>query len=668
MTNISHRKRFALVGQLAVLGLCLALPLAGCGAGGRLPGSGGGGASPIGRKIGSMTFRVAWPKPSRLIPVAAKAIVISVTRNGNPVVSKTIVKPADFTATTPPSTVSFDALEVGESSAVNESDRVITYTVTATAYPEDPAVASGTAQATGFITADLSTDNPTVNKGLTMGTTIKSIVVTSPTLGKNLGPGRVMTLTGEAYDGPNGTGNLVLTTPATWTWSVNTTAGGTLSASTGNPVTFTGKSVAARVTTRVTAKELESNIIGTANVVTVPVGLANGVWAKFHGNARNQGVAGGGPAVTATPALVSGWANTAAAAQVVFSSPIVAPDGTVYVGAYDGNLYAFRSNGSLKWRFRTGGAIESSALISKDGTIYIGSSDKKLYALQDAGSSANLIWSYEANGPIFGSPAIDSNGYLYFAAADPDTRLICVDSLNGQPKRVGNAPWIFTASAGIQTAPALNVAEDTVYVGDVNGNAYAINTTDATARWSYASGSTIYSSSLSLATVGGKTTVFFGTVEGKLHAVDAATGALAWADAVDTEGQLYGTPAISPDGSTVYVATFDNVSGLDRSRVLAYRTVDGSPVWDETAIPAFNPGFTSSPALSNDGSVLYIGCYDGNIYGIDTASGAILWTFNPAPKDSSGNPLTEYFDSSPGVGANGTIYIGGVTGRVYAIK
>ncbi|MCB1222234.1 PQQ-like beta-propeller repeat protein, partial [bacterium] len=59
----------------------------------------------------------------------------------------------------------------------------------------------------------------------------------------------------------------------------------------------------------------------------------------------------------------------------VFSSPSLAPDGTVYIGSLDFSLYAINPDGSLKWSFPTGGIVYSSAAIADDGTIYFGSDD-----------------------------------------------------------------------------------------------------------------------------------------------------------------------------------------------------------------------------------------------------------------------------------------------------
>lgn len=65
------------------------------------------------------------------------------------------------------------------------------------------------------------------------------------------------------------------------------------------------------------------------------------------------------------------------------SSPAIDVEGSVYVGTSDGKVYAFRSDGSIKWTYQTQNWIESSPAIGWDGTIYIGSNDKHLYAIGD---------------------------------------------------------------------------------------------------------------------------------------------------------------------------------------------------------------------------------------------------------------------------------------------
>ena len=54
----------------------------------------------------------------------------------------------------------------------------------------------------------------------------------------------------------------------------------------------------------------------------------------------------------------------------------------MYVGSWDNYLYAIKPDGTLKWRYGTGGYVVSSPAIGPDGTVYVGSWDGYLYAFQ----------------------------------------------------------------------------------------------------------------------------------------------------------------------------------------------------------------------------------------------------------------------------------------------
>ena len=100
------------------------------------------------------------------------------------------------------------------------------------------------------------------------------------------------------------------------------------------------------------------------------------------------------------------------------SSPAVGPDGTVYIGCYDQNLYAIRdlgTEGVVDWTFPTGGGIDGSPAVDGCGTIYVGSRDSTVYAINPDGS---LRWSFPTGGYIEASPALDDRGLLYIGCSD----------------------------------------------------------------------------------------------------------------------------------------------------------------------------------------------------------------------------------------------------------
>jgi len=57
-------------------------------------------------------------------------------------------------------------------------------------------------------------------------------------------------------------------------------------------------------------------------------------------------------------------------------------DGTVFVGSWDGNVYALDADdGTEQWAFQTGNAVSNSPTVV-DGTVFVGSGDGNVYALE----------------------------------------------------------------------------------------------------------------------------------------------------------------------------------------------------------------------------------------------------------------------------------------------
>jgi outer membrane protein assembly factor BamB len=99
-------------------------------------------------------------------------------------------------------------------------------------------------------------------------------------------------------------------------------------------------------------------------------------------------------------------------------------DGIIYFVSSDSSLRAINPNGSLRWRYVTGGPIASSPSIGSDGTVYIGSSDGRLYAINPDGSRKWSV-SFPFDYPVSSSPAIGSDGTIY--ALTRDLRIINPD-------------------------------------------------------------------------------------------------------------------------------------------------------------------------------------------------------------------------------------------------
>ena len=309
-------------------------------------------------------------------------------------------------------------------------------------------------------------------------------------------------------------------------------------------------------------------------------------------------------------------------AESNYSSPAIAADGTVYVGSQDDYLYAVNPNGTLKWRYLTGGVVRSSPAIAADGTVYVGSYDHSLYALNPDGT---LKWRYLTGGDVPSSPAIAADGTIIFGSRDKTIYALNPDS---------TVKWSYPTSGEVYSSPAI-APDGTIYCGSNDRFLHALNP-GGSLKWSYKVSRDIQSSP-AIASDG---TVYFGAEDGILYALNPDS-TLKWS--VTTNGQILTSPAIAPDGTVYFGSSDDGFYALNP---------DGSTKWRY----ATGKDVNSSPAISSNGTV-YFGSDDDNLYAL-RADSTLVWWY----------PTDYQIESSPTIGPDGTVYFVGYDGYLYALK
>ena len=258
----------------------------------------------------------------------------------------------------------------------------------------------------------------------------------------------------------------------------------------------------------------------------------------------------------------------------------------------------------VKWSFPTGARIVSSPVLA-EGLIVFGSDDGKVYAL-DA-HTGRQRWMHRTGGPVPSTPAI-SGGVVYVVSYDG--RLYALELASGEPV------WTY-ASGGERRFEARGL--------------HGLQPRQQTIADAF----DVFLSS----PVVGQGMVFFGSGDGRLHAVDAATGAARWTFA--TGDVVHGSPALA-DGVLV-VGSWD-------SRVYALDAATGRERWryqgGEDPLLHNQVGFQSSPAVAD--GVVYIGGRDSRLHAIDAATGQARWSFATG---------TSWVISSPAV-ARGRVIFG----------
>jgi outer membrane protein assembly factor BamB len=79
-----------------------------------------------------------------------------------------------------------------------------------------------------------------------------------------------------------------------------------------------------------------------------------------------------------------------------------------------------------KWEIKLGGWLHSSPALAKDGTIYIGASGdaKALFAVNPDGTKR---WEYPVPGNVTTAPVVGQFGTIYFSADDDKIRALTPD-------------------------------------------------------------------------------------------------------------------------------------------------------------------------------------------------------------------------------------------------
>ncbi|SER28128.1 outer membrane protein assembly factor BamB family protein [Natrinema salaciae] len=229
-----------------------------------------------------------------------------------------------------------------------------------------------------------------------------------------------------------------------------------------------------------------------------------------------------------------------------------------------------------------------------------------------------------------------------------DRRSVRVADRNGTEIVDRNAIRTGARIAELNLTPtALDAADGTagdptVYVGSNDGNLYALDTRTGEIEWSFEAESKVLSSP----TVADGT-VYVGDDEGFVHAIDAADGTERWSfDSEKEFGEVFSSPTVV-DG-TVYVGAYDSI--WDEDTLYALDAETGSEQW------SFDTGgdVYSSPTVV-DGTV-YIGSNDNNVYAIDADDGTEEWRFE-----------TGHFVRSAPTVVDGTVYVGSYDGSLYAL-
>jgi outer membrane protein assembly factor BamB len=287
------------------------------------------------------------------------------------------------------------------------------------------------------------------------------------------------------------------------------------------------------------------------------------------------------------------------------------------------------------------------------------------------GDAASLNFAFPVGAQVRSDPTFDSTDQtVYFGSDDSPTNNFWAVRSNGELK------WSFDAgSTDVQSKPALDtfLGWRFVYVNATNGNLFRIRAengaqTGMTMNIGVSVGNTDFPSPV----VDRNHQVYIGsTANNSLYAyenVDPFFWRLRWSRLL---GEDVDAPPVADltggayDG-TIYVGRDRDFLGPIGGRVFSFAE-DGTwnPNWGGTETDAFVTDFNvdTQPALSNEGSRIYVVDDSGVVYSIFAGTGLQEWRLSLNEPIDFVHPVV---DTTGGV-ADGTIYVPTNGGRLYAI-
>ena len=292
----------------------------------------------------------------------------------------------------------------------------------------------------------------------------------------------------------------------------------------------------------------------------------------------------------------------------VFAHISIAEDGTLYVNSEDRRLWAFNSDGTVKWNNLEFEVWGSDPLIRADGRIIVGSQlggAARVACIRDDDDEAVIEWTSDPIAKTLHlnetNVSVAPDGTLYIASGQDPSRLLYAIEGNGQ---------------GLSTS-----AQWPKYMGNIHNNGHGPKEPEKEAKegdilWQRHVSRTVESipaiDGLGNVYAAGDTDVYSYTLDGVFR-WRAEVGEGAWSE--------FHAPSLSPDEKVLYCG------GV--SYMFALNTETGKILWKNSD---FEVGFHSAPTVSRDGKRIYYG--EGaeddegdSFYCIDSSDGSIIWEY-----------------------------------------
>lgn len=341
------------------------------------------------------------------------------------------------------------------------------------------------------------------------------------------------------------------------------------------------------------------------------------------------------------------------------ATPIIA-DGTIYIGDLDGTFHALSlTTGETRWKFEgeagfsAAAAFVAGAADSTDGSpsLVVAGDSFGVVRGFDA-KTGEVAWKHERDGEISGGPSVvvDRPGGrpATILVGSQDASLVCLSAESGKEL------WSHSITDQIRCMPT--VVAGRILIAGCDGRLHAIDA--ATGK---PAGDVVIDGPTGTTPAGVGTSVFFGSEGGTFYRIDVASPpdtdhSISWRKKPAGGGQAYRSSAAIAEGTAGPLA----IVGTRGRAVEAFSTVDGNRLWRA----AMRGKVDASPVVvrvratgRNPDSAVIAADTAGRIAALRTGDGTVLWEFDAG----------QGFTASPAVAA-GRVVLAGEDGTVWCFS
>ena len=308
----------------------------------------------------------------------------------------------------------------------------------------------------------------------------------------------------------------------------------------------------------------------------------------------------------------------------------------LYIGSDDGHVHALDAHtGAPRWTQELSGPVRTRPWI--DGAEILVVSGNDLAALSR--ESGRVIWQFKPEPATGAAPSdrwdyhqsspVIAGGLVTYGAGNG--RFYAVDRANGKERF--SCP--VDAAASIRSTPAY--ADGTLYFGDWNGVIYAVDAANGSRRWTFntLSGPKPYPQFggvvSSLVVQDGR--LYFGARNPDVFCLDAVTGKEIWKFTAENGSWTAGTPTV--DGGSLFI------TGSDDHRVHALDAATGAVRWscDLGQNMFIAPLVVGTRVIVTDANSYADDAGAGRLHVLDRATGRRLRTFAIGGNAGASSPV-----------------------------